>query len=171
MTEPKLLTAEQAAVALMLFVAGEEVEAQAAACLTEAKIEFPDPDRLRYELLHLRVYACVTAAATRWNRGWQSNMVVLALLARLKDVIENPADWPAFQAAVNSRLIKYGEAHEVPHALGPLVSLGATLAALADATDLPALPGTAKVYYVFIYQQAFEFLSRLEIAPPVASEN
>jgi len=164
----KELTAEQLAVALMLYVAGEEVEVQAAACLAEAKLAPADPDRLRYELLHLRVYACVTAVATRWNRGWQSNMVVRALLDRLKDVVENPADWPAFQAAVNRRLLKYGEVHELPHPLGPLGAIGAALAELAESPDLPALPGVGKVYYLFIYQQALAFVSQFDILPPAA---
>jgi len=167
----KFLSPEQLAVALLLYVAGEEVEAQAEACLAEAKIEPPDPDGLRYELLHLRIYACITAVATRWKQGWQSNMAAHALLARLKDVVENPDDWPAFQAAVNRRLIKYGEAHELPHALGPLGSLGAVLAELAELPDLAGLPRVGKVYYIFIYQQVFDFVSKLEILPPEASNN
>src|SRR5258706_6275107 len=98
-------------------------------------------------------------------------MVVRALLERLKDVVENAADWPAFQAAVNRRLVKYGEAHELPHALGSLGSLGGVLAELAELPDLAALPGVGKVYYIFIYQQVFEFISKLEILPPEASNN
>ncbi len=165
------LTPEQAALALMLYVAGEEVEEQAAACLAEARFEAPDPDRLRYELLHLRIYACVTAVATRWKQGWQSNMVAQALLARLKDVLEDPADWPAFQAAVNRRLVAYGEAHEQPHALGPLGGIGAALATLAEWPDLPALPGVGKVYYLFIYKQVLDFVSGVDILPPDPANN
>ena len=57
----KYLSAEQIAVALMLFVAGEHAEETAGACLKEAGITPADPDRVRYEMLHLRIYACVTA--------------------------------------------------------------------------------------------------------------
>lgn len=167
----KYLTAEQTAVALMLYVAGEEVEVQANACLAEANIVPVDPDRLRYEMLHLRIYACVTAVATRWKQGWASNLIARALLARLKDVVENEADWPAFQAQVNRRLIRYGEAHEQPHALGPLGMIGAVLAELAEMPDIPALPSVAKAYYVFIYRQVFDFVSRFEITPPEAANN
>jgi hypothetical protein len=159
------MSIEQMAAALLAIVAGEEAEAQATACLTEAGIVPEDPDRVRYEMMHLRIYACVTAVATRWERTLKSTAVTLKFLESLSTIVESPDKAPAFRAAINRRLVQYGEAHEQPHPLGQLGGIGAVFADLAGFPGDPALTAAGKAYYILLYTRLHEFLGNFEVVP------